>query len=58
MNYTAKEIAQITNSKIIGNKKSKSKILLLTAELFILQKYCISCDQYQKNSGQKYMRVL
>jgi alanine racemase len=29
--------------------------LLLTAELFILQKYCISCDQYQKNSGQKYI---
>jgi len=56
MNYTAKEIAQITNSEIIGNGETKIKNIAFDSRtIYSARNTAFLAINTKKNSGQKYI---
>jgi len=56
MNYTAKEIAQITNSQIIGNPEIKIKNIAFDSRtIYSTKNTAFLAINTKKNSGQKYI---
>ena len=59
MNYTAKEIAQITNSEIIGKGEIKIKNLAFDSRtIYSTKNTAFLAISTKKNSGQKYIEIV
>ncbi|PZU91362.1 MAG: bifunctional UDP-N-acetylmuramoyl-tripeptide:D-alanyl-D-alanine ligase/alanine racemase [Chryseobacterium sp.] len=59
MNYTAKEIAEITNSEVIGNQDIKIKNIAFDSRtIYSTKNTAFLAISTQKNSGQKYIETV
>jgi len=59
MNYTAKEIAEITNSEVIGNQDIKIKNLAFDSRtIYSTKNTAFLAISTKKNSGQKYIEIV